>query len=304
MHFDLFDLRLFVFVAEESNLRRGAERACISLAAASTRIKQLEDNIGAKLLYRKPQGVELTPAGDAMQHHARRVLQQVDHLKCDLRDYAKGLKGHVRLLANTTAITGALPSALASFLARHPDVSIDLRERLSQEIVGAILASHADIGIVAGNVDTGGLAVRDFTVDDLVAVVPLGHPLTRLPAADFADTLEEPQISLPEGSALASFLPPLARAIGRTLDFRIQVSSFESICLLVEARVGIGIISRSSALRHARTMRIALVPLADAWARRASKVVTRAGIALPRLAQDLVLHLAAYEVSEPRSDPS
>src|SRR6218665_2126863 len=118
MHFDLFDLRLFVFVAEESNLRRGAERACISLAAASTRIKQLEDNIGSKLLYRKPQGVELNPAGEALLHHARRVLQQVDHLKCDLLDYSKGVKGHVRLLANTTSITGALPGALASFLAR------------------------------------------------------------------------------------------------------------------------------------------------------------------------------------------
>ena len=72
MHFDLFDLRLFVFVAEESNLRRGAERAYISLAAASTRIKQLEDSIGTRLFFRKPQGVELNPAGEALLHHARR----------------------------------------------------------------------------------------------------------------------------------------------------------------------------------------------------------------------------------------
>src|SRR5436190_11835763 len=107
MHFDLLDLRLFVYVAEESNLRKGAERACISLAAASTRIKQLEDNIGAKLFYRKPQGVELNPAGEAMLHHARLVLQQVEHLKVDLREYASGIKGHVRILANTTSISGA-----------------------------------------------------------------------------------------------------------------------------------------------------------------------------------------------------
>lgn len=294
MHFDLFDLRLFVFVAEESNLRRGAERACISLAAASTRIKQLEDNIGAKLLYRKPQGVELNPAGEALLHHARRVLQQVDHLKCDLLDYSNGVKGHVRLLANTTSITGALPGALASFLARYPDVSIDLHERLSQEIVLAINESHADIGIIAGNVDTEGLEVRDFAVDDLVVVVPTSHALAARKSMRFVDTLDEPHISLPEGSALANFLPPLARAIGRPLNFRIQVSSFESICLLVEAGVGIGIISRSSALRHARTMKLALVSLEDDWARRELKIVSRTGIALPRLAQDLVQHLAAF----------
>ena len=298
MHFDLFDLRLFVFVAEESNLRRGAGRACISLAAASTRIKQLEDNIGAKLFYRKPQGVELNPAGEALLHHARKVLQQVDHLKIDLREYAQGAKGHVRVLANTTSITSALPSALASFLAQQPDVSIDLRERLSQEIVMAINEAHADIGLVAGNVDTQGLEVRDFVADELVAVLPTSHALARKGPLSFVQTLDEPHISLAEGSALASFLPPLARAMGRNLEFRIQVSSFESICLLVEAGVGVGIIPRSSAVRHARTMKLALVPLSDAWALRETKIVNRAGEPLPRLAAELVRHLANFSFAD------
>lgn len=294
MHFDLFDLRLFVFVAEESNLRRGAERACISLAAASTRIKQLEEGIGAKLLYRKPQGVELNPAGEALLHHARKVLQQVDHLKCDLREYAGGVKGHVRILANTTSISGALPSALASFLAQHPDVSIDLHERLSHEIVIAINEAHADIGIIAGNVDTEGLEVHDFVGDELVVVVPQGHRLAALPQTRFIDTLDDHHISLAEGSALAGFLPPLAHAMGRQLRFRIQVSSFESICLLVEAGVGIGVIPRSSALRHAHTMKLQIVSLADAWALRETKIVHQARLPLPKLAMTLIRHLADF----------
>ncbi len=298
MHFDLFDLRLFVFVAEESNLRRGAEHACISLAAASTRIKQLEDNIGTRLLYRKPQGVEPTPAGEALLHHARKVLQQVDHLKIDLRDYAQGSKGQVRVLANTTSISSALPSALASFLAQHSDVSIDLRERLSHEIVVAINAAEADIGLIAGNVDTQGLEVRDFVADELLVVVPARHPMAALARIDFVQTLDEPHVSLAEGSALASFLPPLARQIGRQLEFRIQVSSFESICLLVEAGVGIGILPRSAAVRHARTMQLALVPLTDSWAVRETRIVTRAGQPLPRLAAELVRHLANFSFAD------
>lgn len=298
MHFDLFDLRLFVFVAEESNLRRGAERACISLGAASTRIKQLEDNIGSKLFYRKPQGLELNPAGEALLHHARLVLQQVDHLKCDLREYASGTRGHVRILANTTSISSALPAALASFLAQHPDVNIDLRERLSQQIVIAINEAHADIGIVAGNVDTQGLEVRDFVGDDLVVVVPDGHALGKKSQVDFVDTLDDHHISLAEGSALASFLPPLARAIGRSLDFRIQVNSFDSICMLVAAGVGIGIIPRSSALRHARTLKLNIVALTDPWARRESKIVSRAQAPLPRIAVELIRHLANFHLAD------
>lgn len=300
MHFDLFDLKLFVYVAEESNLRKGAEHACISLAAASVRIKQLEDSIGTKLFYRKPQGVELTPAGEAFLHHARLVMQHVDHLKVDLRDYAGGVKGHVRILANTTSISGALPSALASFLAHHPDVNIDLKERLSHDIVLAINEAHADIGVVAGNVDTEGLEVHEFTRDQLVLVVPENHRLAGSTGpVRFVDTLDEAHISLAEGSALANFLPPLARAIGRTLEFRIQVGSFESICLLVEAGVGIGIIPQSSALRHARTMQLRIVGLSDEWARRESKIVTRASSPLPKLAKALVRHLASFRREEP-----
>lgn len=298
MHFDLFDLRLFVFVAEASSLRRGAERACLSLAAASARIKQLEDGVGSQLFYRKPQGVELTPAGDALLHHARLVLQQIEHLQCDLRDYGSGAKGHVRILANTTAISSALPAALASFLARHPDVAIDLRERLSQQIVRDIHEARADIGIVAGNVDTQGLDVRDFVAEDLVVAVPHGHALAAHARVRFAQTLDEHHISLAEESALANFLPPLARAMGRDLTFRIQVGSFESICLLVAAGVGIGIIPRSSALRHARTMKLQVVALTDEWARRESKVVSRADVPMPRLASELIGHLAHFRFED------
>lgn len=298
MHFDLFDLRLFVHVAEESNLRKGAERACISLAAASTRIRQLEEAIGARLFYRKPQGVALNPAGEALLHHARLVLQQVDHLQVDLREYAAGVKGHVRILANTTSISGALPAALASFLARHPGVSIDLRERLSHEIIMAVNEAHADIGLVAGNVDTEGLDVHDFVGEELVVVVPEGHRLAGAHQARFVETLDEHHISLAEGSALASFLPPLARALGRHLSFRIQVSSFESICLLVEAGVGIGVIPRSSALRHARTMKLSIVSLLDEWARRETRIVTRAHSPLPKLACELVRHLARFRFED------
>lgn len=298
MHFDLFDLRLFVHVAEESNLRKGAERACISLAAASTRIRQLEEAIGARLFYRKPQGVALNPAGEALLHHARLVLQQVDHLQVDLREYAAGVKGHVRILANTTSISGALPAALASFLAGHPGVSIDLRERLSHEIIIAVNEAHADIGLVAGNVDTDGLEVHDFVGEELVVVVPEGHRLAERCRIRFVETLDEHHISLAEGSALASFLPPLARALGRNLSFRIQVSSFESICLLVEAGVGIGVIPRSSALRHARTMKLATVTLADEWARRETRIVTRAHSPLPKLAAELVSHLARFRFED------
>ena len=102
MHFDLVDLRLMVRIAETNGLTRGAEASHMSLPAASTRVKNLEESIGAKLLYRTSQGVTLTPPGQAFVHHARLVLGQIEHLRGDLQSFAKGIKGHLRVFANTS----------------------------------------------------------------------------------------------------------------------------------------------------------------------------------------------------------
>ena len=105
MRFDLVDLNLFTHIAEASSLTRGAERCHLSLPAASTRIKNLEDSIGTKLLYRTSQGVTLTPPGQAFVHHARTVLAQLEHLAGDMQEYAHGVKGHLRIASTTTALS-------------------------------------------------------------------------------------------------------------------------------------------------------------------------------------------------------
>ena len=76
------------------------------------------------------------------------------------------------------------------------------------------------------------------------------------------------------------------------------MSSFESICLLVEAGVGIGIIPRSSALRHARTLKLQIVGLSDEWAKRETKIVHRAHVPLPKLAAELIRHLADFNTEK------
>src|SRR5690606_2582737 len=128
MRFDLVDLRLMVRVAEASSLTRGAEASSISLPAASARVENLEEYIGAKLLYRTSQGVTLTPPGEAFVQHARVVLEQIEHLRSDLQQYTTGLKGEIRVFANTTSLGEYLPPVLGAYLRAHPDANIDLRE--------------------------------------------------------------------------------------------------------------------------------------------------------------------------------
>jgi len=295
MHFDLIDLRLMVCIDGTKSLTKGANASFLSLPAASTRIKNLEENVGAKLLYRTSQGVTLTPAGQALVHHATLVLGQVEKMRGDLQEYAKGLKGHLRIFANTTAIGEFLPPVLRAYLLVHPDVNIDLRERLSPDTVRAVSEGQTDIGIVAGTVHTQDLEFIPYRKDYLAVVLPIAHPLAQASSLDFAETLQFDFIGLSETSAITSFLSRICDGLHRRMKTRIQVSNFESGCRMVEAGVGVGVFPISAAQRHAQAMKIKLVPLNDDWALRAQLICMRKLSELPVFARDLVDMLIADE---------
>lgn len=288
MHFDLVDLRLMSAIAETNSLTRGAERSCMSVPAASTRIKNLEESMGSKLLFRTSQGVTLTPPGQAFLHHARLVLSQLENLRGDMQEYARGIKGHIRLFANTTATTEFLPNDLRDFLATHPDVNIGLKERLSHDIVRAISEGWADVGIVAGDVRTESLMTLPYRRDKLILAVHPSHPLADRQSIPFAETTGFDFIGLPEASAIHTFLNRVVNDLHKTLQVRIEVGNFEALCRMVEANVGIGVLPFSSATRYARLMNVKLVSIEDDWATRNLLICIRSLDLLPSFTRELV----------------
>ncbi|VXC22223.1 MULTISPECIES: LysR family transcriptional regulator [unclassified Pseudomonas] len=288
MHFDLPDLRLFIHIAESPSLTQGARKAFLSPAAASARIKALEGQLGSRLLYRDSRGVELTPAGQRLLQHARLIMRQVDYLKSEFTEYGTDAAGHMRIFANTTAVTEFLPEVLAGFLAERPGVTVDLQERLSRDIVRGVLDGAADLGIIAGPVQAPGLQVLHFSTDRLVLAVPLGHALAQRQTVSLGDTLAYQHIGLHEGSTLLSFLREQVEKLGGNLALRIQVSSFEAICRMIEGGVGIGIIPESAARRHSRTMQLAILQLDEAWAVRERSMLVRELDALPGSVRALI----------------
>ncbi len=288
MRFDLVDLHLFTHIAEARSLTRGAERSHLSLPAASTRIKNLEEQVGVKLLSRTSQGVSVTAPGATLLAHARRVLRQLEQLSGDLQEYASGVKGHVRMFANTTAMSEFLPAVLRHYLVNHPDVTVDMQERLSPDIIRAVQEGVVDIGIVAGNVRTDGLDVMPYRRDRLVLACALSHPLAERRRLAFTEALDYDFVGLPEASAIHTFLKRAAADLQRTLRWRIQVSNFETACRMIEANVGIGVLPEGTARRHARGMALRIVALDDAWAERKLQICVAQRDALPLFARQLV----------------
>jgi DNA-binding transcriptional LysR family regulator len=288
MLFDQTDLRLFMYIAEFKSLTRSAERAHMSLAAASSRIKNLEMRFGTRLLYRESKGVRLSPAGETLLHHARQVMKEVERMKSQMCQYNNELKGHIRIFANTTAVTEFMPAVLGTFLASHPQVNVALEERLNQDIMRGILDGAADMGIVAGVTQANGLELINFSTDRLVLATALDHPLAQSASITFAETLEYPHVGLHEGSTLQHFLDRIVVEGNRPLNLRIQVRGFEAMCRMVENNVGISIVPLSAALRHSKSMRLALVSLSEPWAVRERSVVVQQFEILPQHTRDLI----------------
>ena len=291
MQFDLVDLSLFRHVVDAGSITHGAERANLALAAASTRIRNREKSLGTPLLLRNRLGVVPTPAGRTLLQHARAMLAQAERLREDLGSFVSGLAGQIRILSNTNALTEFLPEALSAFLAGHPQVSIDLEERLSDEIVGLIAEGVGDIGIVAGTVDTGRLKTYPFRTDRFVLVVPTAHALAQRSSIALAEVLEHDFVGLDRASAVQRFLADKAGRIGKPLRLRVQLRSFDAVCRMVEAGVGLGVVPETTAERAARTMAIAAIRLADPWALRDLKICIRDLEELPPSARQLVEHL-------------
>lgn len=287
-HFDLTDLQLIVNIGDASSLTRGAEKSHLSLPAASNRVKNLEDHFGTRLFHRNSQGVTLTPSGEAFLRHARLVLRQIDHLRGDIHEYARGIKGQVRMLANTTAMTEFMPAVLSRFLASHPDVTVELRERLSYLVIKAVSEGSADIGIVAGKPASSELEYIPYREDRLVLVTPVEHPLSELSEVAFSDTLAFEYVGLSEWSAIHAFLIQAADKLGYPFRFRVEVGSFEAVCRMIEAGVGIGVVPELVAKRYAQRLNIKIVSLSDDWSERKLQICVRNLQQLPSFTRDLV----------------
>nr|WP_298169360.1 LysR substrate-binding domain-containing protein [uncultured Pseudomonas sp.] len=289
MHYDLTDLRLFIAIAEAKNLTRGAERVHLAPSSASHRMRLLEASIGTALLLREPRGVALTRAGEALLRHARQVFAQLEQMHADLTPYAKGVRGHVSLWANTHATHTFLPDSLSTFLKRHPQVTITLEEHTSPEVVMAVARGEVDVGVVADLVEGAEVELIPYRADRLVLIAPTDHPLARRASAGFAQVLDYPFVMLHSGSAIHTFTMNAAAALGRHLEVRIQVRSFEAVCRMVSAGVGLGMVPLGAVAEGAAPL--AVVELEEPWAQRDLKVCVRKRESLSRFASDLVTSL-------------
>lgn len=293
---DLTSLQLFVAVCELGSIGRAAEREFIAASAVSKRLSDLEATLGTPLLYRHTRGVDLTPAGESLLHHARSVLYSLEKMQGELSEYADGVRGHVRVHANISAIVQFLPEDLGAFRRAHEAIKIDLEEHLSSEVLRAVQEGAADLGICHVSDDDTELQCLPYRDDQLMLIVPAGHALcAKAGAVDFVDSLEYDHVGLHTNSSIYVTTRQAALEAGRSIKLRIHVTGLDAMCRMIENGLGIGVMpSRAFELmRGGVGRRLAGLALADGWARREIRLVARDFSTLPVAARTLVSHLQA-----------
>lgn len=278
--FDLVTLSLFIAVARTGSITRGAQQSNLALAAASKRISDLESHLGTSLLYRHANGVTLTEAGNACFQHALGIIQDVERMSGVMSDYAAGIRGQVRIWANTSAITQFLPDDLHSFVHSHTGIRIDIEERNSGDVVAGVRENRTDIGIFADPTPAEGIAVFDYRKQKLGLVVPKEHPLAIHGSVSFAEALDYEFVSLSEATSLTERLYAECSRLQKPLKLRTQVRSFDAVCRMVKAGMGIGVLPLLSQ-SQLRSMGLKYIHLDDAWAERSLLLALRDIRALP-----------------------
>ena len=295
MKLDPITLRLFVAVMEENAIARAAAREHIAPSAASRRLAELEDQLQVELFTRSNRGSQPTAAAYALLNMARGVLNEMDGIASQMKNYAhgsgQGLRGHVRVMANISSITQFLPAQLQGFLSQHPHVDVRLQERVSTDIARAVAENEADIGLLNNGSYGSKISLRPYRRDRLAVVLPQGHVLAAHEQLELRQIVEHELIGMHADSALNHLITRSAADQGLQPRLRMKVTGYDALCLMVAAGLGIGILPEGSARIYMGTLPLLCIRLHEPWAERQLMLCVRSQDALSPVAQLLAEHL-------------
>jgi DNA-binding transcriptional LysR family regulator len=262
---DLTSLRLFVAVCQEQNIARAAEREFIASSAVSRRIAEIEALIGLPVIQR---GITVTPVGETVLRYALAIIGNIEQMSAELSRFSSGAKGRVRVVANLSSIVQFLPEDVAAFGRVFPEVSIELEEENSSDVLRIVDEHGADFGICNAVAGSEAFEQVPYREDRLAVLVPGGHRLTDVSRVAFEALLDDSFVGLRSESALTQLLAQQAASVGRQLDVKIRVSSLDALCRMVHAGLGIAIVPEQVALLYVNALDVRLLSLSDAWAVR------------------------------------
>ena len=280
---DFDQLETFLEVARHASFSRAAEKRFRTQPAISSQIRALEEEVGARLFDRSGGKVALTGAGKIFQQYAEQTLEARKTMLVTIAEMERVPRGEIVVGANEGTCLHILPEVFAEFRKLYPEVGVQISRLERAKILESIIDNSVDFGVVSTPVDDKRLTVVTIHRDELVTIVPPGHPLARSKKAAIAEVAQFPLL-LPKVGRTRDSLEDLFHERGLKPKIAMELDSSELLKRFVAADVGVGFIARSNVIEDVKAGVLAAIPIADASIRRDLALVFRKDKALSRAA--------------------
>lgn len=242
----------FLALARTGHMTRAAAELHLTQPAVSAQLAKLEEQVGHRLFDRSPAGMVLTSAGQLYLRHVEESLRWLERGQEALDELAGLRQGSLAVGGGATATTYLLPPILGQFHAQHPEIQMFVREQGSQGVMDAVWSGELDLGVVtlplsaspAGAADVSRLHVEPWTEDELLLVLPTGHPLHGARSFKWADLEGVPLVLFEAGSAVRAIIDQHIANAQIEANIVMELRSIESIKQMVAQGIGAAFVSR------------------------------------------------------------
>lgn len=293
VRFDTTTVHLVLAIVEEGSISRAADRLGLAVAAASRRVTDLEEQLGAKLFRRVPHGVEVTESGDKLLQYLKQIDNLIDRLEGDAKALHDGLDGRIIIGAPKAVVIAFLALDLANIQRKYPNISLKVVEENSRIVQQLLRDKVIDVGIYenkSGFLDLGKIPYRD---DRLVLVYSRAHFRFGTAPVELDELIDLPVVSLGKGSAVLAAVQRAYRSRGRQFAGNFSVAGFDTMLALVRHGLGVGLMP-PDVLRSFHPERgVGSAELGGDWHHRSYVLSCVEGHAQPQTLHNVVTELLA-----------
>ena len=273
----LYQLRVFLVVAQHRNYTRAPQQLYLSQPSVSAQVHELERLIGLPLLERVGKRLVLTQAGHLLVEYAQKILEDIEGTANALARFQQVETGLLLLEASTTVGTYQLPKVLGTFHARYPNVELVLALKNSGEVCEDVRQGRVEMGVIESSVEDAGadLLPTPYHDDELLLIVPSWHPWAGLVEVPVAALTQATLLWSEPGSGTRIVTETVLREAGIRPSVTMQIGSTEAIKLAVAANVGVAIVSRIAVAAEVAAGWLVTVRLENISVRRTFHIVRR-----------------------------
>ena len=285
-------LKAFIAVAEAKSFAEACASVFLSQPALSTAIKNLEEEVGGKLLIRTTRTMSLSPEGEAFLPIAKRLVADWDVALNDLHNLFSKKRGKINIAVMPSFAGTHLSHLLVSFKKAYPNINVFVDDVIAEEINRRVLSGHAEMGITFKPEDLSELTFTPVFSDTFVAAMPADHILATKKTIDWKALSQHPLVLLQRPSSIRHLIERTFKDLGLEVNVEMEAHQLATLGKMVSSGLGLSVVP-SLSIQQMESLGAICKPLHKPVIRRDVGVIARSSKPLSAAAQAMAEQLNA-----------